>query len=235
MLPRIRLFPSVVDLISQSVLVYLMSFWFIVSLLGVFAVVPVHFISVDHARLDEKYGAEKGKKIGSILGMISGWGIFVFLIGLWISPQPIFFVPLLQEIVQIIPIIGFFVLQIPIVHFVLAIIFLIPGAWLGIKGVTEIGLKVSETHRPEKVITTGLYSKMRHPQYTGAILSHIGITFLLSSFYSLLVTPLVIFINYILCWKEEKELVRQFGENYVRYKKLVPMFFPRLKSTKKRI
>ncbi|MGY5881267.1 MAG: isoprenylcysteine carboxylmethyltransferase family protein [Candidatus Thorarchaeota archaeon] len=210
-----------------------MSFWFIVSLLGVIAVVPIHFISVDHSRLDEKYGAERGKRIGSILGMISGWGIFVFLIGLWISPQPIFFVPLLQEIILIIPIIGFFVLQIPIVHFALAIIFLIPGAWLGIKGVTEIGLKVSETHRPEKVITTGLYSRMRHPQYTGAILSHIGITFLLSSFYSLLTTPVVILVNYILCWKEEKMLVREFGEDYENYQKSVPMFIPRVKQTDK--
>jgi len=210
-----------------------MSFWFIVSIVGIIAVVPFHFISVEHARLDEKYGPEKGKRIGSILGMISGWGIFIFLIGLWISPQPIFLIPFLQEIVFIIPILGLFVLQIPILHLILRIVFIIPGAWLGIKGVTEIGLKESETHRPEKVITTGLYSRMRHPQYTGAMLSHIGITFLLSSFYSLLVTPLVIIINYILCWKEEKELVREFGEDYEKYQKSVPMFIPRMKQTDK--
>ncbi len=210
-----------------------MSFWFIVSIVGIIAVVPFHFISVEHARLDEKYGPEKGKRIGSILGMISGWGIFIFLIGLWISPQPIFLIPFLQEIVFIIPILGLFVLQIPILHLILGIVFIIPGAWLGIKGVTEIGLKESETHRPEKVITTGLYSRMRHPQYTGAMLSHIGITFLLSSFYSLLVTPLVIIINYILCWKEEKELVREFGEDYEKYQKSVPMFIPRMKQTDK--
>jgi len=204
-----------------------------VSLLGVGAVVPIHFISVDHSRLDEKYGAEKGKRIGSILGMISGWGIFIFMIGLWISPQPQFLIPFLQEIILIIPLIGLLVLQIPMMHFVLAIIFIMPGAWRGIKGVTEIGLKVSETHRPEKVITTGLYSRMRHPQYTGAILSHIGITFLLSSFYSLLVTPLVIVVNYTLCWKEEKELLREFGEEYRNYQKSVPRFFPRAKQTDK--
>ena len=203
------------------------------SIVGIIAVVPFHFISVEHARLDEKYGPEKGKRIGSILGMISGWGIFIFLIGLWISPQPIFFVPFLQEIVFIIPILGLLVLQIPILHLILGTVFIIPGAWLGIKGVTEIGLKESETHRPGKVITTGLYSRMRHPQYTGAILSHIGITLLLSSFYSLLVIPLVIIINYILCWKEEKELVREFGEDYEKYQKSVPMFIPRMKQTDK--
>jgi protein-S-isoprenylcysteine O-methyltransferase Ste14 len=166
--------------------------------MGIIAVIPVHFRSVEHSKLDKKYGPERGKRIGSVLGMISGWGVFIFLIGLWISPQPSFIIEFLQEIAYTIPITGYFVLHIPIVHLVLAISFIIPGAWLGIKGVAEVGLKVSETHRPEIVINTGLYSRMRHPQYTGAILSHIGITFLLSSFYSLLVTPFIIFVNYVL-------------------------------------
>ena len=232
-IPRIRFFLNVVDLIRQNDKVYLMSTWFMISLLGTIAVIPIHFLSVEHSRLEERYGAEKGKRIGSILGMISGWGIFIFLIGLWISPQPQFLIPLLQDIVFILPLFGLLVLQIPLVHLLLGIVFIIPGAWFGIKGVTEIGLKESETHRPEKVITTGLYSRMRHPQYTGAILSHIGITFLLSSFYSLLVTPLVIVINYLLCWKEEKELVLEFGEEYVNYQKSVRMFVPRVRQTDK--
>ncbi|TFG32394.1 isoprenylcysteine carboxylmethyltransferase family protein [Candidatus Thorarchaeota archaeon] len=210
-----------------------MSIWFSISLLGILAVIPFHFLSVEHSKLEGKYGADKGEKIGSILGMISGWGIFVFLIGLWISPQPQFLVPILQNIIFITPLLGLLVLQTPLVHLLVGIVFLMPGALFGIKGVTEIGLKESETHRPDKVITTGLYSRMRHPQYTGAILSHVGITFILSSFYSLLVTPLVIVVNYILCWKEEKELVREFGEEYEHYKKTVPMFIPRIRQTDK--
>ena len=233
MLPTIRLFPSIVDLISQRDSVYLMSFWFIISLVGIIAVVPFHFLSVEHSKLEERFGHESGKRIGSVLGMVSGWGIFIFLFGIWISPQPRFVVPVLPEITIIVPLLGLLVLQFPISHLLLAIVFTLPGAWLGIRGVTEIGLKVSETHQPERVITTGLYSRMRHPQYTGAILSHIGITFLLSSFYSVLVTPLVILVNYVLCWKEEKELVREFGEDYIRYQKLVPMFLPRFKLTDK--
>ena len=204
-----------------------MSFWFVLSLLGLIAVVPIHFVSVEHKKLEQKYGPEKGKRIGSILGMISGWGIFIFLIGIWISPQPQFYIPFLQHIAVYYTPLPW--LYIPIIHFLIGIVFVIPGAWLGIKGVSDIGLDASETHRPEKIITTGLYSRMRHPQYTGAILSHIGMTFLFSVFYSLLVTPLVIIVNYILCWKEEKELVREFGEEYESYRKSVPMFFPRRK------
>jgi len=210
-----------------------MSIYFIIAIIGMLAVVPIHFLSVEHSRLEQRYGLEKGNKIGAVLGMISGWGFFIFLISIWIAPQPQFSLPVLQEITIIIPLLGLLVLQIPVTHFVLAIVFIIPGAWLGVKGVSEISLKVSETHKPERVITSGLYSRMRHPQYTGAILAHIGITFLLSSFCSLLVTPLVILINFILCWKEEKELVREFGEDYSQYQKSVPMFIPRIKQTHK--
>jgi protein-S-isoprenylcysteine O-methyltransferase Ste14 len=206
-----------------------MSFWFLLSVIGIIAVVPIHFVSVNHIDLERKFGKERGTRIGATLGMVSGWGIFLFLFGLWISPQPQFIIPAMQELQIAIPIFGLLTLQIPILHLLLALVFVIPGAWLGIKGVTDIGLEASETHRPTHIITTGLYSHIRHPQYLGAMLSHIGITFLVSGLYSLLVTPLVIVINSLLCWKEEKELLREFGDAYSQYKKQVPMFFPFLK------
>ena len=102
----------------------------------------------------------------------------------------------------------------------------------GIVGVKEITLKVAETHIPERVIDTGIYSKIRHPQYLGAILSHIGISILLSSFYSLLTTPLIIFLIYIMSWKEEKELLNEFGQGYENYRRSVPMLIPRLSKRK---
>jgi protein-S-isoprenylcysteine O-methyltransferase Ste14 len=195
-----------------------MSFWFLISVTGLLAVVPLHFLSVEHERLDNRFGEERGYKIGAALGMISGWGFFLFLFGLWISPQDQF---LFQPFDT-----SFF--AIPLTHLLLAFCFLIPGAYLGIKGVTEMGLKVAETHRAESVISTGVYARVRHPQYLGAILAHIGASFLFSGLYSLLVTLLVIPVNYILCWKEEKEMIREFGEEYREYQKSVPMLFPAL-------
>ena len=208
-----------------------MSFWFLLSVLGILIVVPIHFLSVEHSRLDARFGKEKGFKVGAALGMISGWGFFLFLFGLWISPQETFLV----QVWGIPPVyfmlaFGFLWLSIPILHLVLSIGFLLPGAYLGIKGVTEMGLKVAETHRAERVISTGVYSRVRHPQYLGAILAHIGASFLFSAYYSLLVTPLVIVINWILCWKEEQELVSEFGEEYQIYRKTVPMLFPRIRN-----
>jgi protein-S-isoprenylcysteine O-methyltransferase Ste14 len=200
-----------------------MSFWFLLSVIGLVAVVPIHFLSVEHTRLDSRFGKERGFKIGAALGMISGWGFFLFLFGLWISPQDMFSLQFT----------GISLLGIPLLHLLLACCFLVPGAYLGIKGVTEMGLKAAETHRVERVISAGVYSRVRHPQYLGAILSHVGASFLFSALYSLLVTPLVVLVNWILCWKEERELVNEFGEDYVQYKKLVPMFIPRLRQTDK--
>ncbi|MHA1769749.1 MAG: methyltransferase family protein [Candidatus Thorarchaeota archaeon] len=111
--------------------------WFVVSLLGMLAIVPVHFLSVEHRGLEQKYGPER------------------------------------------------------------------------------------------RVSRTGLYGRMRHPQYLGATLSHLGVTLLLPSWFSLLVSPLVVTINYILCWKEETELVREFGHEYETCQREVPMFPPR--------
>jgi len=31
-----------------------------------------YFLSLEHLKLEEKYGKQKGKKIGAILGVISG-------------------------------------------------------------------------------------------------------------------------------------------------------------------
>ena len=66
------------------------------------------------------------------------------------------------------------------------------GAWLGIMGVRQTTIKVAEIHRTEKIITTGVYSLVRHPQYFGGLLAHIGISFLLSGRYSLLATPMMV-------------------------------------------
>jgi protein-S-isoprenylcysteine O-methyltransferase Ste14 len=101
--------------------------------------------------------------------------------------------------------------------------------WFALSGVKEVTLKVAETHRTEKVITTGVYSLVRHPQYLGALLAHLALSILFSALYSLLFTPLLIIYLFLIAWKEEKELVKEFGIEYDEYKSKVPMFIPKLK------
>jgi protein-S-isoprenylcysteine O-methyltransferase Ste14 len=91
---------------------------------------------------------------------------------------------------------------------------------------------VAETHRAETIVTTGTYSVVRHPQYFGGLLAHVGISFLLSSWYSLLVTPLMVVVVYLISRKEEEELIGEFGKEYEDYRKRVPMIIPRIRSTR---
>ena len=160
--------------------------------------------------------------------MISGWGFFICLFGIWISPQATFTIPILQDLAIVIPMGNF---SIPLLHLVISIPIIVIGAWFGIAGVKRTSLKVAETHRPEKVISTGIYGIIRHPQYFGAILAHIGVSILIGALYALLTTPFIIFYNYITSWKEEKELINEFGKDYEEYRKVVPMLYPRLKGT----
>ena len=206
-----------------------MAVWFCVSLFGFVGIVVPYFLSLEHLKLDEKYGKQKGKKLGEIFGVISGWGFFLFWFGIWLSPQERFIIPLFQNFSIQIPILN---LTIYLINLLLFIPFFVVGAWFGVAGVISTSLKVAETHRAETVVSTGVYSIVRHPQYLGGILAHIGFSFLLSGLYSLVVTPLAIAIIYIISWKEENELTKEFGQKYVEYRSKVPMLIPKFNVKK---
>ena len=168
-----------------------MSIWFYASLFGFVGIVLPYFLSLEHLKLDEKYGKQKGKKLGEIFGVISGWGFFLFWFGIWLSPQERFIIPFFQNFSIQIPMLD---LTIYLINLLIFIPFFVVGAWFGVIGVISTSLKVAETHRAETVVSTGVYSIVRHPQYLGGILAYIGFSFLLSDLYSLAVTPLTIAI-----------------------------------------
>ena len=207
-----------------------MHIWFNIFLFGFAAILLPYSLSLEHLKLEEKYGKEKGKKIGEVFGVISGWGLFLLWFGIWFSPQDRFFIPFFQRFSLQIPLLD---LTVYLLNFLIFIPFFIVAAWFGIRGVTDTSLRVAETHRTEKVVTTGVYSIIRHPQYFGGILAHIGFSFLMSGLYSLLVTPLVIALVYIISWKEEQELLKEFGQDYEEYKAKVSMFIPKFHSHKR--
>lgn len=201
-----------------------MYIWFLISLFGFVAIMPLYFLSLEHLKLKEKFGKERGKNIGEICGVISGWGFFLFWFGIWFSPQTRFAVPIFQNLSVLLSV---FDLTIPLHHLIVFVPFFIVGVWFGIRGVTETTLKVAETHRPVRIVTTGVYSIVRHPQYLGGLLAHIGFSFLLSALYSLLSTPLIATLVYLISRKEEEELTKEFGKEYADYKMKVPMLVPR--------
>jgi len=204
-------------------------FWFFLFLIGFIAIIPLYFLSLEHLKLEEKYGKVIGRRIGEVLGMISGWGFFLFWFGIWLAPQARFTIPFLQDFSIQIPILD---LEIYLLNSLIFVPLFIVGAWFGIKGVVQTSLRVAETHRAERVVVTGVYSIVRHPQYFGGVIAHIGFSVFLSALYSLLATPFVIAVIYVVSRKEESELIREFGEEYANYKKGVPMVFPKMLRAK---
>ena len=195
-----------------------MSYWFNVSLAGFILILVPYWLSLEHDRLDSWFG-ESSHLIGDALGIISGWGFFSFWIGLWVSPQ--------SRVQLGYPLFSLWGITFTAINIGVSVFFLVPAFWFGIKGVSELGLRVSETHRPDKVIQTGVYGVVRHPQYLGGVLGHFGVSILLGSRDALLVSPVVILIVYLICWKEEKELVKEYRRVYSKYQKDVPMLIPR--------
>jgi protein-S-isoprenylcysteine O-methyltransferase Ste14 len=201
----------------------ILSLWFIACMVGVVAVLPLYFRSLEHGKLEHRYGAARGVRLGERLGLVSGWGFFLCWIGLWIAPQPRFVLPVWPDLP--VPVLVD-AIAVPLSHLVLGGLCVVPGGYLGIKGTLETTVRVAETHRAVRVVTTGVYSVIRHPQYVGGLLAHVGIALLGSAWYALLSTPFMALVVYVIAKKEERELVHEFGEAYVAYASGVPGFVP---------
>jgi protein-S-isoprenylcysteine O-methyltransferase Ste14 len=85
-------------------------------------------------------------------------------------------------------------------------------------------------HADHQLIQTGLYKSLRHPSYTGIMLTLIGFGWSLNHWMSLLIVVSIFFFalrNRIKI--EENALIEQFGEQYLQYKtkswKLLPFIY----------
>lgn len=79
-----------------------------------------------------------------------------------------------------------------------------------------------------RLITTGLYRFVRHPQYTGLFIGLFGEDVVhWPTLFSVGLFPLIVLAYYILARNEEKNVLEEFGDEYRQYQKQVPMFVPR--------
>lgn len=76
-----------------------------------------------------------------------------------------------------------------------------------------------------KLVRKGLYRKIRHPSYTGEIISFIGLAILFQHFPSSLfisLLPTLAFVYRAII--EEQKLLEEFGEEFMEHKKNTRMF-----------
>jgi protein-S-isoprenylcysteine O-methyltransferase Ste14 len=84
--------------------------------------------------------------------------------------------------------------------------------------------------RKRQLATSGLYARVRHPQYDGFILIMIGFLLQWPTILTLVMFPVLVWMYVRLAKAEERDALRDFGEEYRQYAAATPAFIPHLAS-----
>jgi len=79
-----------------------------------------------------------------------------------------------------------------------------------------------------RLMTSGIYSSIRHPHNLASMLLNLGIAFGFKSAIGLVIAVVGIIVGYWFTLEEEELLIQQFGDRYREYKAEVPMYIPKL-------
>jgi protein-S-isoprenylcysteine O-methyltransferase Ste14 len=102
---------------------------------------------------------------------------------------------------------------------------LIVGIGIFIQGWREL----YRARQEDRLVTTGLYGLVRHPQYTGLFIGLFGEGVVhWPTLFSVGLFPVIVLAYGLLARSEEKRMIRQFGEEYRAYQRKAPMFLPRM-------
>jgi len=88
--------------------------------------------------------------------------------------------------------------------------------------------------RSDTLAKTGIYAKIRHPQYVGFVLIMTGFLVQWPTILTLLMFPVLLIMYWRLALKEERDARAKFGQKYEAYKKATSRFIPRRPPRAKR-
>ncbi len=84
--------------------------------------------------------------------------------------------------------------------------------------------------RDGKLATTGLYARVRHPQYVGFLVIMVGFLLQWPTIPTLVMFPVLIVIYRRLSLQEERAVAAEFGTDWEDYARRTPRFIPRLRA-----
>jgi protein-S-isoprenylcysteine O-methyltransferase Ste14 len=90
--------------------------------------------------------------------------------------------------------------------------------------------ELSQRRYPGKLLTEGIYAKVRHPRYVEALLGTLGYALFANYLAVYIAFLLAIPALYLVVLLEERELRDRFGAEYEEYSRRVPRFVPRFGS-----
>lgn len=88
-----------------------------------------------------------------------------------------------------------------------------------------------QAQRTQTLATTGIYARVRHPQYLGFIIIMVGFLIQWPTLLTLLMFPILVLMYVRLARREERDALATFGSAYAQYAAQTPRFFPRLRAT----
>ncbi len=87
-----------------------------------------------------------------------------------------------------------------------------------------------QAQRAHRLATTGPYARVRHPQYDAFVLILFGFLLQWTTLLTLLMFPVLVWMYVRLARREEREALKEFGDDYVRYARKTSAFFPQTGS-----
>jgi len=95
---------------------------------------------------------------------------------------------------------------------------------------TGLSIVFGEKREKPAVIRKSVFGVVRHPVYLSEILLYLGLLMLSISLAGAVVLVIAIGFMYYISRYEERLLIARFGEDYEKYMREVPMWFPRLRK-----
>jgi protein-S-isoprenylcysteine O-methyltransferase Ste14 len=108
------------------------------------------------------------------------------------------------------------------------------GVWMTLIGMLLVFFGWMKIHKASGLVTDGIYRYIRHPQYTGIFLIITGWMFRWLNPTLLIMYPILLILYYRLARREEQQVLKEYGDSYLKYKEATPMFFPIKFSTASR-
>ena len=98
-------------------------------------------------------------------------------------------------------------------------VILLAGFIFWIKSLEDIGASFQASPKAKKLVTTGMYSKFRHPIYYSGILMDIGLVIYSLNWIIFAIVFVIFLIQLYRIHNEERILIQKFGKKYLDYKK----------------
>jgi len=78
---------------------------------------------------------------------------------------------------------------------------------------------------PDALVVGGPYALTRNPMYVAWGVIYLGVTFVVNTFWLLVLFPAVLFVTHRVVLREERHMEGRFGALYRRYKSVVRRYF----------